>query len=62
MLVSSIAHMFHYKWSVPLTKTLSNQRLASRLVTEWLQTHSPKVYQPVLVVLLKTPTFTTDVF
>jgi hypothetical protein len=39
-LVCSIAHTFHCKWFVQLVKILSNQKLDSRLVTVWSQTHS----------------------
>ena len=39
-LVSSTAHTFRCKWFVRLVKILSNQKLVSRLVTEWLLTRS----------------------
>jgi len=57
-LVSSIAHTFLFRWFVQLTRTASNQRLASRHVTEWSQTHSLKVLQPVLVLLRRILTST----
>ena len=34
MLVCSTAHTFHYRWFVQLERTVSNQKLALRLVTE----------------------------
>src|SRR6056300_158877 len=38
-LVCSIAHTYHSQWFVRLEKIPSSLRSASRLVTEWLQTH-----------------------
>ena len=43
MQVSSIAHMFLSKWFVPLVRTPSSQKSASRPVTVLLPTHSLKV-------------------
>jgi len=47
---SSIAHTFHYRWSVPLVKTPSSQRLGSRHATAWLLTHSLLLVQLLLVI------------
>ena len=41
-LVCSIAHMFPSRWFVPLERTPSSPRLASRPATVWLPTHSQK--------------------
>jgi len=40
--VCSIAHTFLSKWSVPLVRTPSSLRLASRPVMVWSLTHSQK--------------------
>jgi len=43
-LVCSIAHMYLYRWYVPLARTPSSLRSALRPVTEWLLTHSLRVW------------------
>ena len=56
----STAHTFLYKWLEPLVRIHSNQKLALRLVTEWLQTHSLRVLHKVKVLLHLTQTVTTE--
>jgi hypothetical protein len=60
MLVSSTAHMFLSKWFVPLVRTPSSLRLASRPVMEWLQTHSLRVLAKVQALSVLTLTVTTE--
>jgi len=54
--VSSTAHTFLSKWFVPLVRTPSSPRLASRPVTVLLLTHSQK--EPPLVQVPSTVTLT----
>ena len=60
--VCSIAHMFPSRWFVPWERTPSNLRLALRLVTVLLLTHSQKVLllSPILVDSRSTQTVTTE--
>ena len=51
MLVSSTAHMFHYKWFVQLVRTASSPKLVSRPVMVWLLTHLPVLVQRPLIQL-----------
>ena len=63
MLVYSIALMFLFKWFAPLVRIHSNLRLALKPATAWLQTHTQKVQEPtvkVLVALRLTPTVITE--
>jgi len=61
-LVYSTAHTFLYRWFVQLVRIHSNQKLASRLVTVWLRTHSLRELLRVMVLLQLTLTATTVVF
>ena len=57
--VSSTAHMYPSRWFVQLARTPSSQKLASRLATVSLQTHSQKAPAKVLALLRATATATT---
>ena len=59
--VSSTAHMYLSRWFAPSVRTPSSQRLASRLVTVSLRTHSQKEPIRVSEDFLQTRTVTTDV-
>ena len=62
-LVSSTAHTFLSRWSVPSVRTPSSPRLASRPVMVSLLTHSQKApIPPTLVVLPPTATATIVAF
>ena len=61
-LVCSTAHMFPSRWFVPLERTPSSPRLASRPAMVWLPTHSQKEPPKVWVVSRSTRTATTEEF
>ena len=54
LLVCSTVLTFRCKWFVRLVRILSNLKLVSRLVTEWLLIHSLKSVQLVLLMQLHT--------
>ena len=58
--VSSTAHTFLSRWSVPSVRTPSSPRLASRPATVLLLTHSQKAPTLAVALLPVTPTVTTE--